>query len=60
MTKQPFRFTLFLLMCLALPLTATAHCIKPVSNVGTEPEHAIINERKVYDLFQTRDFLVVN
>ena len=35
MTTQPFRFTLFLLLCLPIPLTATAQTVDiPDPNLG--------------------------
>ncbi len=42
MTKQPFRFTFFLLMCLALPLTATAQVVDiPDPNLRSAIEKAL-------------------
>ena len=42
MTKQPFRFTLFLLICLSIPLTATAQTVDiPDPNLRTAIENAL-------------------
>ena len=42
MTKQPFRFTLFLLICVLIPLTATAQTVNiPDSNLRAEIEEAL-------------------
>ena len=42
MTKQPFRFTLFLLICVLIPLTATAQTVNiPDSNLRAAVEKAL-------------------
>ena len=42
MTKQPFRFTLFLLICVLIPLTATAQTVNiPDSNLRAVIEKAL-------------------
>ena len=42
MTKQPFRFTLFLLICVLIPLTATAQTVNiPDPNLRAAIEKAL-------------------
>ena len=42
MTTQPFRFTLFLLICLSIPVTATAQIVNiPDANLRAKIEQAL-------------------